>query len=188
MVQKMLAEPAIQEKLHDLHATFLEPSAGEGAFLTEILHQKLNYVNEISTKNSWKNNALWALMSIYGIELLSDNLTSLSEKTDFYKSVEVVIDVNIVQGNTLEYTNNEGELIEFSHWRPVDKLVKREPFTYKSLFNNDDIDDTEAALGQLSLFGEELGNARNYKLCELTKVYKEELVQWVKIRNLCLMS
>ena len=197
MVQKMLAEPAIQEKLHDLHATFLEPSAGEGAFLTEILHQKLNYVNEISTKNSWKNNALWALMSIYGIELLSDNLTkakkkmlevvanhyqafmqsSLSEKTDFYKSVEVVIDVNIVQGNTLEYTNNEGELIEFSHWRPVDKLVKREPFTYKSLFNNDDIDDTEAALGQLSLFGEELGNARNYKLCELTKVYKEELIQ-----------
>ena len=91
--------------------------------------------------------------------------------------MEDVIDINIVQGNTLEYTNNEGELIEFSHWRPVDKLVKREPFTYKSLFNNDDIDDTEAALGQLSLFGEELCNTRNYKLCELTKVYKEELVQ-----------
>lgn len=67
MVEKMLSEPTIQEKLNDLHATFLEPSAGEGAFLKEILHQKLNYVDEISNKTNWKENALWALMSIYGI-------------------------------------------------------------------------------------------------------------------------
>ena len=58
MVKKMLAEPSIQEKLHDLHATFFEPSAGEGAFLKEILHQKLNYVDQISNKTTWKNNAL----------------------------------------------------------------------------------------------------------------------------------
>ena len=74
MVKKMLSEPSIQEKLHDLHATFFEPSAGEGAFLKEILHQKLDYVDQISNKSSWKNNALWALMSIYAIELLEDNL------------------------------------------------------------------------------------------------------------------
>ena len=42
MVQKMLAEPAIQEKIKDIHATFLEPSAGEGAFLVEIIHQRLS--------------------------------------------------------------------------------------------------------------------------------------------------
>ena len=39
MVKKMLSYPEIQEKLQDMHATFLEPSAGEGAFLTEILRQ-----------------------------------------------------------------------------------------------------------------------------------------------------
>ena len=108
MVEKMLAEPSIQEKIHDLHATFLEPSAGEGAFLKEILHQKLNYVDQISNKSNWKDNALWALMSIYAIELLRDNLvkarsamleifinhyqaftqSKLSNKTDLFKSVK----------------------------------------------------------------------------------------------------
>lgn len=60
MVQKMLAEPAIQAKLQDLHATFLEPSAGEGAFLVEILHQKLNYVDQTASKTNWPKQALWA--------------------------------------------------------------------------------------------------------------------------------
>ena len=58
MVKQMLAEPSIQSKLNDIHATFFEPSAGEGAFLKEILHQKLNYVDHISNKSNWKNNKL----------------------------------------------------------------------------------------------------------------------------------
>ena len=195
MVKKMLSEPAIQKKLRDLHATFLEPSAGEGAFLKEILHQKLNYVDEISSKTSWKSNALWALMSIYGIELLPDNLTraraamldvfvnhyqvkqqkSLSANADLDKAAKYVIEANIVQGNTLEYVDDQGRLIELSHWVPVGDKVQREPFTYKSLFNNNDAADTNAQSGQLSLFGEE-ETKRAYKICELTKVYKGEKI------------
>lgn len=141
MVQKMLAEPTIHEKICNLHATFLEPSAGEGAFLREIVHQRLTYVDQISTKSTWVPKALWALMSIYGIELLPDNLIKaraammdvvinhyqtvmqkqLSSNTDFYKAAHYVIATNIVQGNALEYTNNQGQLIEFSHWWPVDE-------------------------------------------------------------------
>lgn len=133
MVEKMLAEPSIQEKLHDLHATFFEPSAGEGAFLKEILHQKLGYVDQISNKTTWKNNSLWALMSIYAIELLADNLIkakrvmmdvfinhyqvfmqkTLSGNSDLYKSAKYVIDVNIVQGNSLTFKNSENKLVEF---------------------------------------------------------------------------
>ena len=87
MVEKMLAEPGIQVKLQDLHATFLEPSAGEGAFLTEILRQKLLWVNqmtppvvhELEQLTRWKRNTLWALMSIYGIEYLADNLAKARE-------------------------------------------------------------------------------------------------------------
>ena len=74
MVQKMLSEPAIQEKIRDVHATFLEPSAGEGAFLVEILHQRLTYLDQQVSKTNWPKQAIWALMSIYGIELLQDNL------------------------------------------------------------------------------------------------------------------
>lgn len=193
MVKKMLAEPDIQEKLHDLHATFFEPSAGEGAFLKEILHQKLNYVDQISNKTTWKNNALWALMGIYGIELLQDNLIKakramldvfinhyqafmqkeLGRNTDLYKSAKYVIGVNIVQGNTLTYKNAENKLIEFNEWIPVDDRVMSSIFTYKSLFNNDDIDDVSANEGQLSLFGD-LGDADLQKSnpVQLTKVYE----------------
>ena len=187
----MLAEPSIQKKLHDLHATFLEPSAGEGAFLKEILHQKLNYVDQISNKTNWKENALWALMSIYAIELLQDNLKNakaamleifinhyqafyqkkLSLSTDIYKSAKFVIETNIVQGNTLTYKNESGNLIEFSKWSLEGKLVKRQVFTYKSLFNNSD---DSANDGQLSLFDNLNVEQTEYVACEVTKVYKEE--------------
>lgn len=193
MVKKMLAEPSIQEKLHDLHATFFEPSAGEGAFLKEILHQKLNYVDQISNKTTWKNNALWVLMSIYGIELLKDNLLKakrsmldifvnhyqafmqkkMSSNTDLYKSAKYIIDVNIVQGNTLTYRNAKNKLIEFNEWIPSGNKVERSTFTYKSLFNNGDIDDIDANEGQLSLFDDpENSSFANTKLVQITKVYE----------------
>lgn len=193
MVKKMLSEPSIQEKLHDLHATFFEPSAGEGAFLKEILHQKLDYVNQISNKSSWKNNALWALMSIYAIELLEDNLVKakrtmldvfinhyqafmqkeLSINTDLYKSAKYVINVNIVQGNTLTFKNSENKLIEFREWMPSGNKVEQSKFTYKSLFNNGDIDDVNASEGQMSLFDDpEDSDSKKNKLTRLTRVYE----------------
>lgn len=190
----MLAEPSIQEKLHDLHATFFEPSAGEGAFLKEILHQKLNYVDRISNKTTWENNALWTLMSIYGIELLEDNLIrakqamieifinhfqafmqkKLSKNTDLYKSASFIINVNIVQGDTLTYKNSRNRLIEFSKWIPYGDKVKRLTFTYKSLFNNGDIDDVDANEGQLSLFDDfENNDSKESKSLQVTKIYEE---------------
>lgn len=195
MVQKMLAEPSIQEKLNDLHATFLEPSAGEGAFLTEILHQKLNYVDAISSKRSWSTNALWAMMSIYGIELLVDNLVlarrslmvvaqnhyqafmqkALGSRTDFYKAMHYVIRVNIVQGNTLTHHNQHGELITFSHWWPTeDGLVQREEFTYQSLFQDAHIDSNTGE--QMSLFDDFAEETSiHYRACPVTKVYLGEI-------------
>lgn len=193
MVKKMLSEPAIQEKLHDLHATFFEPSTGEGAFLKEILHQKLGYVDQISNKSTWKNNALWVLMSIYGIELLEDNLIKakrammdvfinhyqafmqkvLSRNTDLYKAAKYVIEVNIVQGNTLTYKNSKNTLIEFNEWIPLGEKVSRRTFTYKSLFNNNDIDDVDASEGQLSLFDDfEDYDLQKSEPVQLTKVYE----------------
>lgn len=193
IVKKMLSEPAIQEKLHDLHATFFEPSAGEGAFLKEILHQKLNYVDQISNKTTWKSNALWSLMSIYAIELLKDNLAqskeammnifvnhyqafmqkSLSSKTDVYKSAKYVINLNIVQGNTLTYKNDDGKLITFSNWIPFGSKVEREIFTFKSLFNNSDANDIGANEGQLSLFDDlENSDGTSKQKIIITKVFR----------------
>ena len=41
IVKMMLDQPGIKEACESLTATFLEPSAGEGAFLVEILTRKL---------------------------------------------------------------------------------------------------------------------------------------------------
>ena len=188
MVKMMLSEPAIQEKIKDIRATFFEPSVGEGAFVTEILHQKLNHVDEISSRSNWVENALWVVASIYGIELLTDNLIiakqnlievliehyqifyqkELSRKSDLYKSARYIIDNNIVQGNALTYLNNSNNLIVFSEWEKRGDKVKQSQFTFKSLvddnFNSFDIN------RQLELLDED--KPSNDGFIKITKVYK----------------
>lgn len=159
MVEKMLAEAGIQAKLRDIHATFLEPSAGEGAFLTAILRQKLAHVNQSPSSRGahWQYNALWALASIYGIEYLPDNLAqaranmlrvfaenyqaktgrALNAGSDLYQSARFLIEKNIVQGNTLTHRNALDELIRFSEWRQDARRrrqVRRLEFAYDDLF------------------------------------------------------
>lgn len=192
MVKKMLSEPAIQEKIKDIRATFFEPSVGEGAFVTEILHQKLNHVDEISNKSDWVENSLWVVASIYGIELLTDNLImakqnlvnvliehyqnfyqkELSKNTDLYKSARYIIDNNIVQGNALTYLNNSNELIIFSEWDKREDKVRQLQFTFKSLvddnFNSFDIN------RQLELLDED--EPLNDGYIKITKVYNNEFL------------
>ena len=192
MVKMMLSEPAIQAKLKDIRATFFEPSVGEGAFVTEILHQKLNHVDEILSRSNWVENALWVVASIYGIELLTDNLIiakqnlievliehyqifyqkELSRKSDLYKSARYIIDNNIVQGNALTYLNNSNNLIVFSEWEKRGDKVKQSQFTFKSLvddnFNSFDIN------RQLELLDED--KPLNDGYIKITKVYKNEFL------------
>ena len=79
VVDKMLSIPGIKEKAEDLFATFLEPSAGEGAFLLTIENMKFQFALEHYNKEQWGAYALWALTSIYGIEFLEDNLVAAQQ-------------------------------------------------------------------------------------------------------------
>lgn len=192
MVKKMLSEPAIQEKIKDIRATFFEPSVGEGAFVTEILHQKLNHVDEISSKGDWVENALWVVASIYGIELLTDNLImakqnlvnvliehyqnfyqkELSKNTDLYKSARYIIDNNIVQGNALTYLNNSNNLIVFSEWDKREDKVRQLQFTFKSLVEHDF--NTFSLDRQLELLDE--NKSLSDEFIKITKVYKNKFL------------
>ena len=159
VIDKMVALPGIKEKTEDIFATFLEPSAGEGAFLLAIEEMKLRAVTDRYSENSWGRYALWALSSIYGIELLEDNLAAarqkmlalfadyyeavydapLSKQGALYKSARTIIRANVVQGDTLTHKNLLGEPIIFNHWKQVSATpcrVQRIPFAYSSLFNN----------------------------------------------------
>ncbi len=178
VIDKMIAIPGIKEKGEDVFATFLEPSAGEGAFLLAIEEMKLRFVTDNYSKDTWGRYALWALSSIYGIELLEDNLAAArqnmlglfadyyeavyglppSQKSDLYKSARTIIRANVVQGDTLTHKNRLGDYITFNHWKRVpDTLfkVQRIPFTYSSLLTDDEHENRGT---QMSLFetGEQL--------------------------------
>ncbi|MDR2975986.1 MAG: methylase [Streptococcaceae bacterium] len=198
MVEKMLNVPGIKECTENIDATFLEPAMGDGNFVEAILLKKLSTLK--ATDHSWDTYALRALSSLYGIELLEDNLEEArtrilsrmnleydkifqkpcSKQSNYYKSSKLIIQTNLRQGNTLQRCNKYGEEIVFSQWRRVKGTrakVERIPFSYSSLFEENvpetvDLFDNE---GQINLFEDEIGQAKKYKVCDIDQVWKEEM-------------
>ena len=135
--------------------TFLEPAAGHGNFLVAILRRKLHAIEKHYSTEDWLQASLFALASIYGIELLEDNhrdakAIMLSEFLSFHKEHGVpcgpatnlrkaaafLIDTNVVRGDTLTGLDWRGEEIQFSWWNRIigaAGMVQREPFTLASL-------------------------------------------------------
>lgn len=165
VVDKMLSQPEIKPALNSLTATFLEPAAGEGAFLIEILHRKLELANQLSNSvNEYNDNILTALMSLYGIELLEDNVEMLVMNMygEFFNeyikvitkyaaplnkevvaSAKTIISANMVQGDTLKKITSNGDPIIFSEWKllPIKRgvqKVKRTEYTLESILNDGD--------------------------------------------------
>lgn len=199
VVDKML--DLVPKETENIYATFLEPSAGEGAFLTAILKRKLQRVTQQFDKRYWKTKSLFALSSIYGIELLEDNLyyarenllqsfikfhkeqgNKIGVQTNLYRSAKLIIEKNIVWGNTLMRLRPDGEEIRFSEWQRVKgypSKVARIPFTYSSLFEENIANEPSVPLevkGQLNLFEDEhVGEAKRYKIVDIQHIYKEEM-------------
>ena len=202
VVDKMITIPGIKEKTEDAFATFLEPSAGEGAFLLAIEDMKLRFVTDNYNGNLWNTHALWVLSSIYGIEFLEDNLATarknmlelfsnyyeavqgatLSKLSNIFKSAWTIIQANVVQGNTLTHKNNSDEEIVFSRWKPVEGplgQVSRITFSYTSLFGDSDIGDTVVQLSMFDQIGahEEISHSRQecFVATDIELVWKEEM-------------
>lgn len=157
MVDRML--DLVREELETgpdfVDKTFLEPAAGDGNFVVAILRRKLHAIELRCPAEAWPQESLFALASIYGVELLEDNhqgakAIMLAEflgfheahgnacdaDTDLYRAAEFLIDTNIVRGNTLTGQTADGRDIQLSWWNRVDGaagMVQREPFTLTSL-------------------------------------------------------
>lgn len=201
VVDKMVAIPGIKERTEDVFATFLEPSAGEGAFLLAIEDMKLKFVTDTYSGDAWNTHALWALSGIYGIEYLEDNLeiarenmlelfadyyktalcSPLSKRSDLYKSARTIIWANVVQGDTLTRKNNFDDQIIFSRWKPVGEFseqVRRITFSYASLFADKDIASNEVQIGFFDVMNanEETENNSQecYALTDIEFVWKEK--------------
>lgn len=164
MVDFMLNQGDIPEKLNDPYATFLEPAAGNGNFLVAILERRLDHINKTYGREERDIKALWGLSSIYGIEFMRDNLAEarrnmfhvfldsykdfhgnrLDKNDDVYKSARFIIKRNVQQGDTLAGVNDKDVPIIFSHWLRVpedDELVSRVPFCFSDISEDDSTDD-----------------------------------------------
>lgn len=182
IVNLMLNQEGILVKTKSISATFLEPAAGEGAFLTEILKRKLKQARKISSSiEEYEDNALISLSSLYGIELLIDNneilvmnmyrtfyrdyLNALQmynsrEKKNVIKSAMVIISANMAQGNALTGLNKGGDPIVFSEWKILPKKAKRvwvqrTEYTFDSIKNDGEpIEQSNQISGEMDLFAE----------------------------------
>lgn len=106
-----------------IEATVLEPACGEGVFLIEILERKLK---KAAQKNNPKQEALRALKSLYGIDIQEDNVIICRQNLfDMWKAfvkntnsddeinAHDILQKNIVVGNFLTKTKNDGTPIEW---------------------------------------------------------------------------
>lgn len=179
IVNLMLGQPEITAKINDLHATFLEPSAGEGAFLVELLRRKLHVaMKQSKSARAFNTNGLIALSTLYGIEFMEDNVEMLvmnmistfnreyesimREKYDakFNRRVEdsakVIIQANMQQGDTLKRVTSSGDPIIFSEWQDLGSgKVQRTEYTFESIINQDGpTGSVKNGYEQLDLFAE----------------------------------
>ncbi len=135
-----------------IESRFLEPACGSGNFLVQILQQKLRLVERLYSNNFEKKHfALLSLMSVYGVELLEDNVSECKSNlhsiflefvdhlededlTTLSLSAERVTEINIINGDALTYTKPNGDPITFAEWSYLGSgKYKRRDFSYNTL-------------------------------------------------------
>ena len=130
LVEDMIDLVKIESERID--SRFLEPACGSGNFLKLVLLRKLNTVQVKYGKSEFerKHQALFALMCIYGIELLGDNIAeckeillevfstylSIGPEDYLFRAAKTVLNANILQGDALTLMTTDGNHIEFPEW------------------------------------------------------------------------
>lgn len=130
MVEAML--DLVKGETERIDSRFLEPACGSGNFLVRILQRKLAAVELKFGKSDFEKQhyALLALMCVYGIELLPDNIAEcrtnmlevltdylkVEELDDLYRTASYVLSQNLVHGDALTMLTNDNQPITFAEW------------------------------------------------------------------------
>lgn len=146
----------VKQETERIDARFLEPACGTGNFLIEVLNRKLRAVekNYRRSQIEFERNLVLAVSSIYGIDLLQDNVVACRQRllemanekyTALYKSkakagvrrtLRFILERNIIWGDalTLKTVEEPDQPIIFSEWSPVKgSLIKRRDFAFREL-------------------------------------------------------
>lgn len=130
MVEAML--DLVKEESERIDSRFLEPACGSGNFLVQVLRRKLAAVQAKYGRFAFERRhfALLALMCVYGIELLEDNVAEcranllemfaerleLAEGEDLRRAASYVLSQNVVHGDALAMRTNGNQPIIFAEW------------------------------------------------------------------------
>lgn len=157
-----------KDEISKIDSKILEPACGNGNFIIEILNRKLqtittlNQFNNLSL-NQCNNLILQAISSIYGIDIMLDNVqeckTRIKEKIlNYYKFqfnteieikilelLNIILNKNIICGDTLEMVfkdpqddlyNTEIVLVD---WIFNKEYIVCKEYKYSSLIDNSNI-------------------------------------------------
>jgi hypothetical protein len=166
----------VKNETERIESRFFEPACGNGNFLAPILERKLVVVKKkySSIQIEFEQMAFLAISSIYGVELLQDNVEACIErlydifndvytelykekcKDEFRKSIRFVLKRNILQGDALTLKKiDSNDYIIFSEWSLIKGgMVKRRDFQYAELADFDPETPTLFSLREISDTGE----------------------------------
>jgi hypothetical protein len=150
LVEAML--DLVGDEADRVEARFLEPACGSGNFLVPVLQRKLSTVQARYGRSDFerRHQGLLALMSVYGIELLADNvaecrdsllrefarLIGIAAHDVLFSAASNVLDVNIVHGDALSMTTQGSgpRPITFAEWAYLGKgRYHRRDFRFDSM-------------------------------------------------------
>lgn len=148
MVDDMLN--LVKHESERIDSRVLEPACGSGNFLVPVLARKLATVQTRHGKSEFEKRhyALFALMCVYGIELLEDNaeecrenlselfntFLGINEDDEWAAAARVVLAANIVRGDALTMTVPGGNPITFAEWGYLGRgKFQRRDFRYDEL-------------------------------------------------------
>lgn len=149
----------VKHETERIDSRFLEPACGDGNFLAEILRRKLRvcrgYVEQgKNTQLEYEKNAVLAVSSMYGIELLPDNAMACRErlfrifsdeyhalykewiKPECLDSIRYLLSKNIIIGDALNYhrVDRPDEWIVISEWSLLGSgMMNRRDYTFSYL-------------------------------------------------------
>lgn len=128
LVEAML--DLVKDETERIDSRFLEPACGSGNFLIQILRRKLAAVEIKYGKSDFERQhyALLALMCIYGVELLPDNIVEcranlleifaqylrVDESAEIITAATYVLSQNLVHGDALTMRTQDNQPITFA--------------------------------------------------------------------------
>ncbi|MBQ9277577.1 MAG: hypothetical protein IJ224_02975 [Lachnospiraceae bacterium] len=161
----------VKDETMCVDSRFLEPACGDGNFVAEILHRKLETAKKIAIASDnkkisiseYEKQSIIALASIYGIDLMMDNVIACRKrlyeiwnkeyesvckgkvKDECQNAVKFILSKNIICGNTLSLKmvdkdgNDTDEIIVFSEWNfTMEDKIQRKDFRFDKMLSGED--------------------------------------------------